>query len=209
MNELNLFCMLLLLLLCIIMSISTDFKRKDIIVKGLYDNDKNNANNILTKNECILQFDDKIFRCTLGKNGVISVSNKLEGDGCTPKGVYSLRESYYRSDRISPPTTKLQSFQINENDGWVDEPLDPLYNKHVKLPYNASHECLYRSDNLYDLFAVIGYNDDPVIPGKGSAIFFHVSDDLNSGTAGCIALPLADLQYVLAKIDLDSKMIIT
>ena len=133
---------------------------------------------------------------------------KVEGDGCTPQGSYSLRECYYRPDRLPSPITKLNIFQIKDNDGWVDDPNDINYNKHVKLPYNASHETLYRSDNLYDLFAVIGYNDDPVIPMKGSAIFFHVTNDF-SATAGCVALNIDDLQYILANVDKDSKIIIT
>ena len=178
---------------------------KDIVVRSLYDN---NNNVTYEKNECILEFNLKVFRCTLGKNGVIDSSLKVEGDGCTPKGSYNLRECYYRSDKIPQPITKLQIFQINENDGWVDDPNDYNYNKHVILPYNTSHECLYRSDNLYNLFAVIGYNDDPVIPFKGSAIFFHIANDYHQGTAGCVALSFNDLQYVLANIDQDSKIII-
>jgi hypothetical protein len=29
---------------------------------------------------------------------------------------------------------------------------------------------MWRQDHLYDLVAVLGYNDNPVVPGKGSAI---------------------------------------
>jgi L,D-peptidoglycan transpeptidase YkuD (ErfK/YbiS/YcfS/YnhG family) len=44
---------------------------------------------------------------------------------------------------------------------------------------------------------VLGYNDNPVIPGKGSAIFLHVAKPGYSLTEGCIALSLEDLLYVL------------
>ena len=49
------------------------------------------------------------------------------------------------------------------------------YNRLVKLPYAASHEELWRDDHLYDLVVVLGFNDDPVVPGKGSAIFLHLA----------------------------------
>ena len=33
---------------------------------------------------------------------------------------------------------------------------------------------MWREDHLYDIVAVIGFNDDPVYAGKGSAIFLHL-----------------------------------
>ena len=45
----------------------------------------------------------------------------------------------------------------------------------MKLPYPASAEHLWRDDHVYDIVAVIGFNDDPVMPGKGSAIFLHLA----------------------------------
>src|SRR5580704_10616686 len=77
---------------------------------------------------------------------------------------------------------------LNLSDGWVDDPADPRYNTLVALPYPASHEELWRADGLYDLIVVIGYNMDPVVPGKGSAIFLHVVRPDYGGTAGCIAI---------------------
>jgi L,D-peptidoglycan transpeptidase YkuD (ErfK/YbiS/YcfS/YnhG family) len=58
----------------------------------------------------------------------------------------------------------------------------------VKLPYSASHEEMWMAEGLYDLVVVIGYNTDPVVPGRGSAIFLHVAREDFSPTAGCIAI---------------------
>ena len=45
----------------------------------------------------------------------------------------------------------------------------------------------------------IGWNDDPVVRGRGSAIFLHVARPGLAPTEGCVALPLPDLLFVLSK----------
>jgi len=42
---------------------------------------------------------------------------------------------------------------------------------------------------------VIEYNADPVVPGRGSAIFIRV--DVGRPTNGCVSLPEADLFALL------------
>ena len=93
-------------------------------------------------------------------------------------------------------------------DGWCDDPLDVVnYNKYVTLPFQGSHEDLWLTDSAaYDLMLVIGYNDDPVIVGKGSAIFFHVTETFGP-TAGCVALSLGDMQEVLSQLTPDNAFI--
>jgi L,D-peptidoglycan transpeptidase YkuD (ErfK/YbiS/YcfS/YnhG family) len=39
---------------------------------------------------------------------------------------------------------------------------------------------------------VLGYNDDPVYAGKGSAIFLHLARPDFSATHGCVALAYDD-----------------
>ena len=46
----------------------------------------------------------------------------------------------------------------------------------------------------------LGYNDDPPIAGKGSAIFLHVIDPDRGPTAGCLAIARDELLGVLAEI---------
>ena len=57
---------------------------------------------------------------------------------------------------------------------------------------------MWRDDRLYDLVVVLGHNDDPVVPGAGSAIFMHVAGPDYPPTEGCVALSRADLEAVLA-----------
>ncbi len=54
-------------------------------------------------------------------------------------------------------------------------------------------KILWRADHVYDLIVPLGYNDDPVVPGKGSAIFMHVAKPDYAPTEGCVALALPDL----------------
>ena len=56
------------------------------------------------------------------------------------------------------------------------------------MPYHRSAESLWRQDDVYDLVVVVGYNDDPVVPGAGSAIFLHLSRPDYVATEGCVAL---------------------
>ncbi|MGH7099203.1 MAG: L,D-transpeptidase family protein, partial [Stellaceae bacterium] len=47
----------------------------------------------------------------------------------------------------------------------------------------------------------LGYNDNPVVKGRGSAIFLHVAAPGFAPTAGCVALTLSDLLAVLREAE--------
>ena len=132
-----------------------------------------------------------VVRGALGWGGVRA--DKYEGDGATPLGLWPMRRLLYRPDRLVAPMTGLPVTAIAPHDGWCDDPNDPRYNQPIPLPDSARHERLWRDDGLYDVVVVLGYNDDPVIPGRGSAIFLHVARPDYSPTEGCVALALPDL----------------
>jgi len=79
----------------------------------------------------------------------------------------------------------------------------------VRLPYASIDERLWRDDELYDVLAVVGFNDDPVVAGKGSAIFLHVARPDYTPTAGCVALKLSDLLDALAQFKPRDRLVIT
>ena len=145
-----------------------------------------------------LVFGDKTYRCAIGRGGL--VENKKEGDGATPMGCFPIRRLLYRADKISKPESVFETSPITKNDGWSDDVTDPDYNTQVKLPYAYSHEKLWREDNIYNIVVILGYNDDPPIAGKGSAIFMHIARSNYSRTAGCIALSEEDLRDILATV---------
>ena len=137
------------------------------------------------------------FCCALGRGGIRPETDKREGDGATPAGCFTLRRVLYRPDRMAPPETSLSVAAIQPADGWCDDPADPAYNQPMHLPHAASHEEMWRADGLYDVVVVIGHNDDPIIPGMGSAVFMHVAKPDYEPTAGCVALALPDLLALL------------
>lgn len=132
----------------------------------------------------------KRYPCAVGRAGVAPLDAKREGDGRTPSGAFSFRCLYYRPDKVDPALLPRawKPMALHPEDGWCDAPSDPKYNQFVKLPYGASHEELWRADAAYDLIVPLGYNDDPVIPGRGSAIFFHVAQPGYAPTSGCVAV---------------------
>lgn len=144
----------------------------------------------------MLQMGGAQWRCCIGRGGV--QGHKQEGDGATPAGLLPLRRVLFRADRIAAPRTTVPVEPIAETDGWCDDPADRNYNRAVRLPYPARHETLWRADALYDVVGVLGWNDDPVRRGDGSAIFLHAARPDYSPTEGCIALALPDLLAVLA-----------
>lgn len=136
-------------------------------------------------------------RCALGRGGICIATAKREGDGRTPAGVWPIRRLLWRADRISLPRTALPSQPIHVSDGWCDAPSDRQYNRPVEMPYRGSAENLWRDDHVYDLVVVLGYNDDPVVPSAGSAIFLHLARPDYVATEGCIALGLEHMAEFL------------
>lgn len=144
----------------------------------------------------IFTIGDNVFRAALGYGGV--TADKREGDGGTPAGLLPLREILYRADRVAAPKAVVPARPLTPSDGWCDDPADSAYNRAVQLPYAASAEALWRDDASYDIIGVLGWNDDPPVPGLGSAIFLHLARFDYALTEGCIALELDHLRRTLA-----------
>lgn len=151
-------------------------------------------------------FGENEYRCALGRSGIVLAEDKYEGDGATPAGIWPIRRVWYRADRLSCPPTDIPTRVIEEDDGWCDDFKDPQYNRHIKLPYPASREKMWREDGVYDLVVELGYNDSPVHPKKGSAIFIHIARDQYPPTDGCVALSKPDFLEILEQLKPDSQV---
>jgi L,D-peptidoglycan transpeptidase YkuD (ErfK/YbiS/YcfS/YnhG family) len=139
------------------------------------------------------------FRCALGRGGI--TADKNEGDGCTPAGRFPIRRLFYRPDRVRDLACALPMQPLSPNDGWCDDPKDSAYNRLVIRPYAASHEAMWLESAVYDLVLAIGHNDDPVVPGKGSAVFLHLAQPDYSPTDGCVAFARGDFLALLQALE--------
>lgn len=144
----------------------------------------------------LLHFRGETLRCALGANGVSAT--KQEGDSATPTGLLPIRRVFWRADRGPRPATTIPTEPIAPDDGWCDDPTHRAYNTRIRLPFDARHEALWREDAVYDVIGVLGWNDAPVVRGRGSAIFLHVARADLAPTEGCVALPEAALRRLLA-----------
>lgn len=139
---------------------------------------------------------ERVWQAAVGRSGI--APKRAEGDGISPLGCWPIRRVLWRADKLpAAPVSVFPTAPIARDDGWCDAADHPAYNRPVKLPFAASHEEMWRADDLYDIVVVLGQNDDPVVPGAGSAIFLHVASPGYGPTAGCAALARDDLLEVL------------
>ena len=155
------------------------------------------------KNKDTLIIGEFRFRCAIGKNGLIT--KKVEGDGCTPRGTFSLGKLYCRNDRVKKLNTKILSKKIKKNIGWCNDPSSNLYNREVSNNQKVRMERLYRSDYKYNYFIVINYNTKNIIKNIGSAIFLHLTKNYKK-TAGCIAVSEQDFIIISKLLKKNSKI---
>ena len=120
---------------------------------------------ILVKKK-ILSYNDYKVKCSIGKRGI--TFNKKEGDLKTPKGIFKIKEIFYRGDRVKKLSTNLKKKIIRKNMGWCDDSKSKHYNKLIKFPFKFKAEKLYRKDNIYDVVIVLNFNMNPIVKNKGS-----------------------------------------
>lgn len=146
-----------------------------------------------------LYANDRIIACGIGRPGALPAADKREGDGATPLGRWPIRAVLLRPDRVAAPSTALPWRWLRSDDGWSDDPVDPAYNRPVRHPHGHSAERLWREDELYDVIVVLGHNDAPPQPGRGSAIFLHCWRE-GAPTEGCVAIEKRELLALLPRL---------
>ncbi|MDR1966613.1 MAG: L,D-transpeptidase family protein [Synergistaceae bacterium] len=140
-----------------------------------------------------------------GGNGVRS--DKTEGDGATPSGVYQFGQAFGTAD---DPGASTPYRKVASGDVWVDDPESKHYNTWASdITGSADWRSAERLDGFegaYRHAVAINYNANPVVPGKGSAIFLHCST--GRPTDGCVAVPEPAMVFFLVFIEGGTKIAI-
>jgi L,D-peptidoglycan transpeptidase YkuD (ErfK/YbiS/YcfS/YnhG family) len=137
------------------------------------------------------------YAAHVGRNGLSA--NRREGDGTTPVGSFRIAPTMYGN--AADPGVRFRYHRLVCGDWWNEDPASPTYNsfQHVacgRRPafWNGS-EGMWQQPHAYAHVAVVEFNMRPVVPGRGSGIFLHVST--GRATNGCISLARGDLVRVL------------
>ena len=158
---------------------------------------------IIIKKKYLIYKDFKV-KCSVGKRGI--GFKKKEGDLITPKGIFKIKNIFYRKDRLKKLKTSLKKTAIQKRMGWCDDPKSKRYNQLIYYPFRYNSEKLYRRDNIYDIIVVLDFNMRPIIKNKGSAIFLHVAKKNISTTKGCIAIKKNELKKLLGLINSRTRL---
>jgi L,D-peptidoglycan transpeptidase YkuD (ErfK/YbiS/YcfS/YnhG family) len=137
------------------------------------------------------------YRARVGWNGLRL--NRREGDGTTPIGTFSIGRRMFGND--PNPGVRFRYTRLRCGDWWVEDPASPAYNTFQRIgcgrrpPFKVKTPDMSRDRRAYAYLAVIEFNMNPVVPGRGSGIFLHVQT--GSPTNGCVSLPRPQLLGVL------------
>lgn len=131
----------------------------------------------------------------LGQKGI---GKKKEGDQKTPKGIYSLGQSFGIRKN---PGTKMPYVKVNPYHYWCSDSGSKYYNQLIRSD-QTGHQCtgehLIDYKKAYNYAIEIAYNKKGK-PGKGSAIFLHCSR--GRATAGCVAIPEKYMKKLLKQLN--------
>jgi L,D-peptidoglycan transpeptidase YkuD (ErfK/YbiS/YcfS/YnhG family) len=135
----------------------------------------------------------------VGRNGLAPVGEKREGDGRTPSGVFALERGF----GYEPFATKMPYIVLAPAMIWIDDARSDRYNTlaEKREGEGLSYEVMKRADDLYKYGIVVEYNTKAIVPGAGSAIFFHIWRSPATPTAGCIAAAEPDMVRLLRWLD--------
>ena len=160
---------------------------------------------LISSDKAILKFPKCALEVSafIGKNGLIS--NKQEGDDCTPIGKFDLGLLLGTHDKIF--NKNYDYTKISSDMYWVDDSNSIYYNKlvdvtKVEKDWNSA-EHLIDYPIQYEYLVEIK-NNPTNIPNKGSAIFLHCSN--NTATHGCVSINKKDMEKLVNNIDKNTKI---
>ena len=140
---------------------------------------------------------DGPYAARVGRSGIRK--NRREGDGTTPIGTFRIGRVMYGNE--PNPGVKFRYQRLRCGDWWDEDPSSPTYNTLQRLRCGEQPQFAVKSLGMwqertaYTHLAVVEFNMNPIVPGRGSGIFLHAQT--GGPTNGCISLRRPDLVRVL------------
>lgn len=142
----------------------------------------------------------------VGYSGMTPADERVQGDGTTPAGTFGVTMAFgLKAD----PGTDLRYWRVRSRDQWwVGDRRSRWYNEPRwgrDGGFARTTSGRYASERLiafptqYAYAAVVDFNRPDPVPGRGSAIFLHVSG--RGATAGCVSVSRARMVRVLRWLD--------
>ncbi len=130
---------------------------------------------------------------------------KRERDKRAPAGLFEIGK-IFTYDATLPDGASFPFHTITDRDAWIDDPLHPDYNRHVRIgpgdpPPWFEKQRMRLNDPPHRWLIEIRHNSDPIVPGAGSAIFFHIQRGPERRSAGCTVMLETDLRRIIAWLD--------
>jgi L,D-peptidoglycan transpeptidase YkuD (ErfK/YbiS/YcfS/YnhG family) len=137
---------------------------------------------------------------------------KREGDQKSPAGVFRLYAVFGTATSEQVHYLRFPYQHVDSTTEAVDDSRSRYYNRVVyraaiKHPDWSSSESMLAVPTEYRLGVMIEHNWSQ-IPGHGSCIFLHVWNSNRTGTAGCTAVRLANLERLLHWLDAQENPLI-
>jgi D-alanyl-D-alanine dipeptidase len=135
---------------------------------------------------------------------------KHEGDGRSPAGIFSLnRGTFGYAPSLSEggnyhsltPTTECVDDVNSRHYGHVVDRL-----KVKDADWNSSEKM--REIPQYVWGVIVNYNMDHTVPGDGSCIFLHKWTNATTGTAGCTAMPVENIEAIVGWISRKDRAVL-
>ncbi len=151
-----------------------------------------------------------VMMTTPGFMGKEGLHKTMEGDAKTPVGTFRFNAAFGIAD---DPGCAIPYRKVDENFYWSGDVRPGMkYNQMVdvrEMPDldTAGSEHLVDYNPHYTYCLNISYNEQGT-PGLGSAIFLHCFGPYKPYTGGCVALPVANMRFVMQNVRPDCVVVI-
>jgi len=134
------------------------------------------------------------------------MKKKVEGDGKSPAGVFSLTKAFGFLSENKLDGLKIPYVQVTNKTECVDDPKSKFYNQIVRnnevdtVDWNSS-EKMWKADPWYKFGVFVDNNCSPTEQKKGSCIFLHNWDGPADSTVGCTAMAPENMKAIVFWLD--------